>query len=130
MILRTAVCRLWFQSDPDRRCVRCSQNKTERAKGKLCLGDLGQSLALLESALLLEAQDLEALEVGQSGPLGLHVALLGPVGVLELLVDLFLRPQLLDGGRPGGTGQAGDDEVGQDNIGERNSLAGDGKVGV
>lgn len=96
----------------------------------LCLDDLGKSLALLESALLLQAQDLEALEVGKSGPLCLHIALLGPVGVLELGVDLSLLPELLDGGRSCAARQTGEDEVGQDNVGEGDGLTGDGEGGV
>lgn len=94
------------------------------------LDDLGQSLALLEAALLLEAHDLEAVEVGESRPLRLHIPLLGPVGVLPLLVDLRLLPVLLDGGRPCGAGQAGENEVSQDDVGERHRLAGDGESGV
>lgn len=100
-------------------------------RGCLCGSlDLGQSLALGESSLLLEAQDLEALEVGQSRTLGLPVLGLGPVGGLPLLVDLRLLPELLDGCRPGATGQASDDQVGQEDVGEGNGLSGNSQGGV
>lgn len=60
-----------------------------KARNPLCRGlDLGQSLALLESLLLLEAHNLEALEVGQAAPPRNLVALLGPVRLLPLGVDL------------------------------------------
>lgn len=46
----------------------------------LCGGlDLGQRLALLESSLLLETEDLEALEIRQSLPPLDLLTLLGPV---------------------------------------------------
>ena len=63
----------------------------------LCGGlDLGQSLALFESSLLLESHNLEAVEVGKTLPPLNLIALLGPVGLLPLGVDLGLLPQLSD----------------------------------
>lgn len=99
--------------------------------GCLCRGlDLGQSLALLESSLLLQAQNLETVEVGQRRALSLLLLSLGPVGLLPLLVDLSLLPELLDGRGPCAAGQVGQNEVGQDGVGERNGLAGDSQGGV
>lgn len=64
----------------------------------LCGGlDLGQSLALLESSLLLESHNLEAIEVGQVLPPGDLLTLLGPVALLPLGVDFVLLPKLPDG---------------------------------
>lgn len=100
-------------------------------RGCLCGGlDLGERLALCESSLLLEAEDLEAVEVGQSRPLGLPVLRLGPVGGLPLLVDLGLLPELLDGCRPRSAGEASDDHVGQKDVGEGNGLSGNSQGGI
>lgn len=92
--------------------------------------DLDQGLALFETALLLEAEDLEAVEVAQVlSPLDLGAAL-EPVGLLPLLVDLGLLPELLDGAGTGATGQVRDNERGEKSVGERDGLAGDGELGV
>ncbi|KAL2292871.1 hypothetical protein FJTKL_07924 [Diaporthe vaccinii] len=97
----------------------------------LCGGlDLGDGLALLESSLLLEAQDLEAVEVGQGRSLGLLGLGLGPVGRLPLAVDLGLLPELLDGWRPGAPGQVGYHEVGEQDVGEGNGLSGNSEGGI
>lgn len=62
-----------------------------------CRGlNLGQSLALFETSLLLEAHNLEAVEVGQVLPPLDLVSLLRPVALLPLGVDLVLFPELLD----------------------------------
>ena len=67
-------------------------------KQKLCGSlDLSKSLALLKAALLLETEDLEAVEVRQSLSSLDLVALLGPVALLPLRVDFGLGPSLLDG---------------------------------
>lgn len=95
---------------------------------RLCGGlDLGQSLALLEATLLLQAQDLEAVKVGQRRALGLLLPLLGPVGGLPLVVDLSRLPVLLDGRSPRAAGHVGQGELGQDDAGEGNDLAGHGE---
>lgn len=85
----------------------------------------------MESSLLLQTEDLESVKVGQFGALGLLLLPLGPVGLLPFLVDLGLLPELLDGGGPRAAGQGGQNEVGQNDLGERNGLAGDsqGRVG-
>lgn len=99
--------------------------------GCLCGGlDLGDGLALLESSLLLEAQDLEAVEVGQSRSLGLLGLVLGPVGRLPLAVDLGLLPELLDSRRPGAPGQVGDHEVREQDVGEGDGLSGNSEGGI
>ncbi|KAI6775734.1 hypothetical protein HG530_002492 [Fusarium avenaceum] len=91
----------------------------------LCGGlDLGQSLALLESSLLLESEDLEAVEVGESLP-SLHlVPLLGPVGLLPLGVNLGLLPELSDNTSSGTAVQALNNERGEENLAEGNGLSG------
>lgn len=99
--------------------------------GRLCRSlDLGQGLALLESSLLLQAEDLESVKVGKLGALALLLLSLGPVGLLPLLVDLGLLPELLDDGGPHAAGQVGQNEVGQDDLGERNGLAGNSQGSV
>lgn len=92
--------------------------------------DLGQRLALLESSLLLEAQDLEAVEVGQSlSPLNLF-ALLGPVAALPLGVDLSLLPGLGKSGLSGASGQVLDNKLGEKSLGEVQGLSGNLELGV
>lgn len=87
--------------------------------------DLGQRLALLESSLLLQAEDLESVEVGQRCALGLLVLSLGPVRLLPLLVNLGLLPELLNSRSPRAAGQVGQNEVGKNGMGEGNGLSGD-----
>lgn len=97
----------------------------------LCGGlDLGQSLALLEALLLLEAHDLEALEVAKSAPPGDLLTLLGPVRLLPLGVDLRVLPLLLQLGVASATGKAFDDEGREESPGEAQGLAGAGELGV
>lgn len=98
---------------------------------QLCGGlDLGQSLALLESSLLLEAEDLEAVEVGQSlSSLNLF-ALLGPVAALPLGIDLSLLPGLGKSGLSGASGQVLDNELGEESLAEVQGLSGNLEVGV
>lgn len=97
----------------------------------LCGGlDLGQSLALLESSLLLESQNLEAVEVGQVLPPLDLLALLGPVALLPLGVDLVLLPKLLDGTVSGATDEAFNDELGEQALGQGNGLSGDSQSRV
>lgn len=98
---------------------------------QLCGGlDLGQSLALLESSLLLEAEDLEAVEVGQS-PSALNLfALLGPVAALPLGVDLSLLPGLGKSGLSGASGQVLDNELREESLGEVQGLSGNLELGV
>lgn len=90
--------------------------------------DLGESLALLESALGLEAHDLEAVKVGEALALGELSALLGPVGLLPLGVNLGLLPLLLEGGVAGATDETGDDEGREEALVERDGLSGDNKA--
>lgn len=98
---------------------------------RLCGGlDLGQSLALLESALLLQAQDLEAVEVGQVAALLLLVLGLGPAALLPLGVDLGLLPELLDGTSAGSTGQLLNDKRCEEDVRQVDSLSGDDELGV
>jgi hypothetical protein len=97
----------------------------------LCGGlDLGQSLALLESSLLLEAEDLETVEVGQSLPPRNLLALLGPVAALPLGVDLSLLPGLGQGGVSGAPVQVLDDELGEESLAEVQGLSGNLELGV
>lgn len=92
--------------------------------------NLGQSLALLESSLLLEAQNLEAVEVGQGlSPLNL-LALLGPVAALPFGVDLSLLPSLGQGGLSGAPVQVLDDELGEKSLAEVQGLSGNLELGV
>ena len=88
--------------------------------GRLCRSlDLRQRFALLEPPLLLEPQDLEPLKVRQGLPLVLLGALLGPIALLPLLVDLLLLPQLLDRAGPGAAGQTLKNEGRKEDVGER-----------
>lgn len=98
---------------------------------RLCGGlDLGESLALFESALLLQAQDLESVKVGQVAALLLLVLGLGPAALLPLGVDLGLLPELLDDTGAGGTGQLLDDERCEEDLRKADSLSGDDELGV
>lgn len=98
---------------------------------QLCGGlDLGQSLALLESSLLLESHNLEAVEVGQVLPPLDLVALLGPVALLPLGIDLVLFPKLLDNTVTGSTEEALDDELRKQALGEGDGLTRNRQGGV
>ena len=91
---------------------------------RLCASlDLGQSLALLEAALLLQPQNLEAVKVGEGLPPLLLQALLVPVAGLPLAIDIGLLPGSLDGAETGTAGH-GDDDSGQQNLGQGQSLPG------
>jgi hypothetical protein len=97
----------------------------------LCGGlDLGQSLALLESSLLLESENLEAFEVGETLP-PLHlIPLLSPVGLLPLGVDLGLLPKLSDDTSSGTAVQALNDKRGEEDLAEGNGLSGNSEASV
>lgn len=97
----------------------------------LCGGlNLGQSLALLKSSLLLEAEDLEAVEVGKTLPPLNLIPLLGPVGLLPLGVDLGLLPQLSDDTGSGATDETLNAQGREKALGEGNGLSARGEVGV
>ena len=74
--------------------------------------------------LLAEAQDLEALEVGQVLPSVGLVGLLGEAGLGPLAIDLVLLPQLLNGAGTGSTGQLGDGEGSEGSVSEGKDVAG------
>lgn len=82
--------------------------------------------ALLEPPLLLEPHDLEAVEVREVLAAGDLLPALEPVGLLPLGVDLVLLPELLEGRVAGAPGQALDDHVGDEALGQADRLAGDG----
>lgn len=77
-----------------------------------------------QTYLLPEAEDLEALEVGQVLPALSALGLLGEVGLGPLAIDLLLLPKLLHGASTGSTGQTGDDKVSEGGVGERKDVAG------
>ena len=83
----------------------------------------------LQTHLLPEAHNLEALEVVEVSPLGDLLALLGVVAVVELLLDLLGFPLLLDGGGAGGAGKLVDHETGERDVGERGGVARDRGLG-
>ncbi len=87
--------------------------------------DLRQSLALLEAPLLLQPQDLEAVEVGEGLPPLLLQDLLVPVAGLPQAVDISLLPGSLDGTAPCAAGQLRDDDRGQEDVGQSDGLPGD-----
>ena len=96
----------------------------------LCRGrDLGKSLALLETSLLLEAHDLEAVEVGEGLAALLLELLLGPVALSPLGVDAGSLPRLLDGTGPCAAGELVDDDGCEEGVGESDGGAGGGKTG-
>ena len=79
----------------------------------------------ISTYLLAEAQNLEALEVGQVlAALGALRALsegaLGP-----LAINLVLSPKLLHGTGTGSTGELGNGEVSEGGVGERENVTGD-----
>lgn len=75
--------------------------------------------------LLSQAEDLEALKVGQVLPPVGALSLLDVVALGPLAVDLVLLPQLSHGASAGSTGELGDDEVGEGGLGERKDVTGD-----
>lgn len=92
--------------------------------------DLGESLALLEAALLLEAHNLEAVEVGEGLAALLLELLLGPVALLPLGIDASSLPSLADGTGAGTTGKLLDDDGGEKGSGEGDDAAGSSELGV
>lgn len=74
--------------------------------------------------LLPKSEDLEALKVVQVLPSLGALGLQGEVALGPLAIDLVLLPQLSDGASTGGTGQLGDDEVGEGGVGEREDVTG------
>lgn len=78
--------------------------------------------------LLAEAQNLEALEVGEV------LAAVGALGALSeralgpLAIDLVLGPELLDGASTGSTGKLGDGEVGEGGVREGEDVTGNDLV--
>lgn len=76
--------------------------------------------------LLPQLHDLEPLEVVQLPPLLERSALLGPGALVELLLDLVLLPLLRNVADTGGTGQLGDDDRGERELGEGDFLTGNG----
>ena len=83
----------------------------------------------LQTHLLPEAHNLEALEVVEVSPLGDLLALLDVVAAVELLLDLLGLPLLLDGGGAGGAGKLVDHETGERDVGERGGVARDRGLG-
>lgn len=105
-----------------------NQNRVVHPLRHLCRSlDLGEGLADLVSLLLLEAEELEALEVGQGFSALCPQAALGPLALEPLLVDLGLLPELL---QCAGAEGAGDFEldVGEEDIGKGNSSLGYGEL--
>lgn len=78
----------------------------------------------LSTYLLAEAQNLEALEVGQVLPALSAVGLLGEARLGPLAIDLVLGPQLLDGAGTGSTGKLGDNEVSESGVSEGQNVTG------
>lgn len=76
--------------------------------------------------LLPELHDLETLEVVELPALVELLALLGPGACVECLLDLLLRPLLLDESTAGGTGQLGEDDGCEGKVGESGGVTGDG----
>ena len=83
---------------------------------------------MLSTYLLPESEDLEALEVVKVLPSLGALGLLGEVALGPLAVDLVLLPQLSHGASTGGTGQLGNDEVGEGGLGEREDVTGNDLV--
>lgn len=75
--------------------------------------------------LLSQAENLEALKVGQVLPPVGALGLLSVVALSPLGIDLVVRPELLNGTSAGSTGELGDGEVGEGSVGERKDVTGD-----
>ena len=80
----------------------------------------------LQTHLLPEAHNLEALEVVEVSPLGDLLALLGVVAAVELLLDLLGLPLLLEGDGASSAGELLEDEAGERQARERSGVARDG----
>lgn len=74
--------------------------------------------------LFTEAQDLEALEVGEVLPALSAVGLLSKAGLGPLAVDLVLLPELLHGAGTGSTGELGNGEGSEGGVGEGKNVTG------
>ena len=92
--------------------------------------DLGQRFPLLESPLLLQAHDLEAVKVRQGLSSVCPLPRLECVGLLPLVLDAGLLPERLDGLGPRAPCEFVDDDLGQQAVGEREFLSGDGQLRV
>lgn len=80
--------------------------------------------------MLLQSHDLESVEVGERSSSLSLVLSLGPFALLPLGVNLRLLPCGLQGSRSDGTGQLLDRQVGQQDVGQRDSLSGNDQLGV
>jgi len=76
------------------------------------------------SPLLLENHDLESVKVSQFSPGVSGGNLLSPTGSTPLGINIGLLPVLLHNSRAGGTGDLGDKNRGQSDVGEGDGLAG------
>ena len=84
-----------------------------------------QSPVASSTYLLSQAEDLEALIVGQVLPPVGALRLLSVVALSPLAIDLVLLPQLLHGASTGSTGELRDDEVSECSVVEREDVTGD-----
>jgi hypothetical protein len=88
--------------------------------------DLSQALADLKSCLLPQSHNLEALKVGERPSPLLLCALLGPSTLCPLCLNTRLLPCLLKSAGTYSTGNLLENNGGEDEVGGRNGLAGDG----
>lgn len=92
----------------------------------LCgLSELCVSLPYFESPLLPEHQNLESVKVGQSSSGFPRSNLLGPTGSGPFSVHIGFLPVFLDDSRAGSTGNLGNGDRGQGDVGESDGLTGD-----
>lgn len=75
--------------------------------------------------LLSQAENLEALEVGQVLPPVGALRLLSVVALSPFAIDLVLFPQLLHGASAGSAGELRDDEMSEGSVVEREDVTGD-----
>ncbi len=92
--------------------------------------DLGERLADLETGLLAETENLEALKVCECAAALLLGTLLGPGGLLPLSLNTGLLPDGLDDTGAGSTWELLEDEWGEDNTGKGDGLTWDGDIGI
>jgi hypothetical protein len=92
--------------------------------------DLCQRFSDLETCLLSQSHDLEALEVGESTSSLLLGALLCPCALLPLCLDSSLLPCSLDGSSAGASWERLKDNRCEDELGESDRLTWDSGLGV
>lgn len=107
---------------------QCLENQRHRGLPSLSSFTSPRKQFVRVTHLLPQPQDLEALKVVERPALGDPVLVLGPRALGELLLDLGGLPGLADDTVAGSTGELGDDDRGEGQVGKSDGVARDGLV--